>query len=146
MNMKMLTIAEKLILEIKSHSERTYPEECCGILIGKFEDNRKVVFEILKIENSMSSERERRYLITPQDYLRAEIYARKKGFEIVGFYHSHPDHPAKPSDYDREHALPFLSYVIVSVRNKIAEDFNSWVLKDDRSEFEIEKVEIENKI
>ncbi len=144
--MKMLILPEKLVYEIKSHGEKTYPEECCGILIGKFEDDRKVVFKILKIENSMESERKRRYLITPQDYLKAEKYAREMGLEIIGFYHSHPDHPAKPSDYDREHAFPFLSYLIVSVEDGVASDFYSWTLKEDRSEFEVEKIEIENKI
>lgn len=144
--MKMLIIAEELILEIKSHGEKTYPEECCGVLIGKFENGEKFVFEILKIENSMELERERRFLITPQDYLRAEKYAREKGFEIVGFYHSHPDHPARPSDYDREHAFPFLSYIIVSVENGIARDVNSWVLKEDRSGFDFEEIKIKNKI
>ncbi len=142
----MLTIAQEIISEIRSHGEATYPEECCGVLLGRFEDEGKVVFEILKIENSMESERKRRFLITAQDYLKAERYAREKGFEIVGFYHSHPDHPARPSDYDREHALPFLSYLIVSVVNGIAKDVNSWVLKEDRSGFDFEEIDIKNKI
>lgn len=142
----MLTIAQEIISEIKSHGETTYPEECCGVLLGRFENEGKVVFEILKIENSMESERRRRFLITAQDYLKAEKYAREKGFEIVGFYHSHPDHPARPSDYDREHALPFLSYIIVSVENGIAKDVNSWVLKEDRSGFDFEEIDIKNKI
>ncbi len=142
----MLTIAQEIISKIKSHGEETYPEECCGVLLGKFENEQKVVFEILKIENSTESERKRRFLITAQDYLKAEKYAREKGFEIIGFYHSHPDHPAKPSDYDREHALPFLSYIIVSVENGIAKDVNSWVLKEDRSGFDFEEIDIKNKI
>ncbi len=142
----MLTISQEIISKIKSHGEETYPEECCGVLLGKFENEQKVVFEILKIENSTKSERKRRFLITAQDYLKAEKYAREKGFEIIGFYHSHPDHPAKPSDYDREHALPFLSYIIVSVENGIAKDVNSWVLKEDRSGFDFEEIDIKNKI
>mgnify|MGYP001772941914 CR=1 FL=1 len=143
--MKMIHLTEEIISEIKSHGEKTYPEECCGILLGKFEIDKKFVFEILKIENSRETERERRFLITPQDYIKAERYAREKGFDIVGIYHSHPDHPAKPSDYDREHALPFLSYIIVSVENGITKEINSWVLSEDRVKFEFEEIKIKNK-
>lgn len=144
--MKMIHLTEEIISEIKSHGEKTYPEECCGILLGKFEIDKKFVFEILKIENSRESEREKRYLIAPQDYIKAEKYARQRGFDIVGIYHSHPDHPAKPSNYDLEHAFPFLSYIIVSVEGGVAKEINSWVLSEDRTKFELEKIEIKNKI
>lgn len=142
----MIEISDEVISEIRSHAEETYPEECCGVLIGKFDVFQKVVFEILRIENSKETERNRRYLIKPQDYLKAEKYAKEKGYDIVGFYHSHPNHPAKPSEYDREHAFPFLSYIIVSVENGRSKEVNSWVLREDRSEFDPEEIEIKNKI
>ncbi|CUT05198.1 M67 family metallopeptidase [Candidatus Kryptobacter tengchongensis] len=142
----MIEISNEIIQNIKFHAEETYPEECCGVLIGKFDVAGKIVFEILRVENSREDEKHRRYLIKPQDYLNAERYARKMGYDIVGFYHSHPEHPAIPSEYDREHAFPFLSYIIVSVKKGNAVEINSWVLKEDRSEFELEKIEIKNKI
>ncbi|MEN3039385.1 MAG: M67 family metallopeptidase [Candidatus Kryptonium sp.] len=142
----MIEISNEIISGIKSHAEETYPEECCGILLGKFDAFQKVVFEILRIENSKETERNRRYLIKPQDYLKAEKYAKEKGYDIVGFYHSHPNHPAKPSEYDKEHAFPFLSYIIVSVENGKSIEVNSWVLKEDRSEFDLEEIRIKNKI
>ncbi|CUU02821.1 Proteasome lid subunit RPN8/RPN11, contains Jab1/MPN metalloenzyme (JAMM) motif [Candidatus Thermokryptus mobilis] len=142
----MVKVSAEIIEQIKKHGEETYPEECCGVLIGKFSQDEKEIFEFLRIENSSESEKNRRFLITPENYLMAERYSREKNLDIVGFYHSHPDHPAKPSDYDREHALPFFSYFIVSVENGIAKEINSWVLKEDRSGFEFEEIEIKNKI
>ncbi len=142
----MVKVSAEIIELIKKHGEETYPEECCGVLIGKFSQDGKEVFELLKIENSRESERNRRFLITPENYLMAEKYSRGKNLDIVGFYHSHPDHPAKPSDYDREHALPFLSYFIVSVESGIAKEINSWVLRDDRSGFELEEIKVKNKM
>lgn len=144
--MQVIEIPNEIFEEIKLHAEKTYPEECCGILIGKLGGLQKFVFEILKVENSKESERERRYLIKPQDYINAEKYAREKGYDIIGFYHSHPDHPALPSDYDRDHAFPFLSYIIVSVEKGKAGEVKSWVLREDRSGFDSEKIEIKNKI
>ncbi len=142
----MIKIPNEIVEEIKLHAEKTYPEECCGILIGEVRGLQKVVFEILKVENSREDERKRRYVIRPQDYINAEKYAREKGFDIIGFYHSHPDHPASPSDYDKEHAFPFLSYIIVSVEKGRAGEVKSWVLREDRSKFDFEKIEIKNKI
>ena len=89
--MRVIEIPNEIFEEIKLHAEKTYPEECCGILIGKLDGLQKFVFEILKVENSKENERERRYLIKPQDYINAEKYARTKGYDIIGFYHSHPE-------------------------------------------------------
>ena len=138
----MLYITKPLKDEIKSEGKKTYPNECCGILFGSLgETGEKVITRILPIENAHSeSEQYHRFLITSADMLDAEKKARTLKLDVLGFYHSHPDHPAKPSDFDREHALPFYSYIITAVENGEARDFTSWVLKDDRSAFIAEDV------
>ena len=127
---------------IKGEGEKSYPDECCGVLLGLLgETGEKIIKQIMPIVNAHSlNEQYHRFLITPDDMLKAEKKARDLSLDILGFYHSHPDHPARPSDFDREHALPFYSYVITAVENGKAGDFTSWVLKDDRSEFIPENV------
>ena len=89
---------------------------------------------------SEDGEQYHRFLITPEDMMQAEITARKRKQDVIGFYHSHPDHPALPSDYDKEHALPFYSYIIVSVMQNKSEELTSWELTADRKNFECEKI------
>ena len=102
--------------EIIAHGERDYPYECCGLLLGTFsEDGGKVCFEIYPISNAREEEAKRnRFLIRPEELMRGEKYAAAKGLDVVGFYHSHPDHPAVPSQYDLEHAWPLYSYIVVA--------------------------------
>ena len=126
---------------VKSHASRTYPEECCGVLIGKIEGDEKIVHDILEINNSSAQERNRRFIITPEDYRYAEMHANKKGLDVLGFYHSHPDHPARPSQFDLEHAFPSWSYVIVSVEKGTPAAMTSWLLLEDRSRFKEETIE-----
>ncbi|HEV3470761.1 MAG TPA: M67 family metallopeptidase [Pyrinomonadaceae bacterium] len=128
--------------EIVAQAEREYPHECCGLLLGRMEDGRrKSVVEVFPVSNAREEPaRHNRSLITPDEYLRGEGRARERRLDVVGNYHSHPDHPAAPSEFDREHAWPTWSYVIVSVRGGKAEDVRSWELAADRSRFDEEEV------
>lgn len=124
---------------INRHGETDYPYECCGLLIGKFDGATKIVEETFPISNAREEAAKRnRFLITPDEFALGEKHARDHGRDIVGFYHSHPDHPAIASAYDLDHAWPLYSYVIVSVRQGTAVDMLSWVLHDDREKFESE--------
>ena len=119
---------------IRRHGVETYPDECCGALIGR----DGVVVSIFGLPNMTEEGPRRRFRVRPEDYREAERLAADGGAELLGFYHSHPDHPARPSQYDLDHAWPFFSYVIVSVRAGVSEDMTSWRLRDDRSEFDQE--------
>lgn len=142
----MLTISQRQIESIKHHAEQEYPDECCGLLIGRFADDgseAKVVLETMAISNAREKEvRHYRSLILPEELLRGERQARSQGLEIVGNYHSHPDHPARPSRFDLEHAWPTWSYVIVAVQKGHAQSLLSWELEPDRSHFNSEQVVI----
>jgi proteasome lid subunit RPN8/RPN11 len=128
----------------RQHVEGTYPYEGGGWLIGHTdEQGRKVVSEIKPIENQRAIEdQHNRILITDQVYREGEAYADEKDLLLIGFFHSHPDHPARPSEFDREHALPWWSYVIVSVQQGQAAKVLSWELREDRSTFEAEEIVI----
>ena len=119
---------------IRAHGAETYPNECCGALIGR----DGVVTETLALPNTTEEGPRRRFMVRPQDYRAAERRAGELGGELLGFYHSHPDHPARPSQYDLDHAWPSFSYVIVSVRAGVSGDMTSWRLREDRSAFDQE--------
>ena len=121
---------------IRRHGAETYPHECCGALIGR----DGVVTDAFPLPNTTDEGPRRRFLVRPGDYREAERRATDLNAELVGFYHSHPDHPARPSQYDLDHAWPFFSYVIVSVQAGISGDMTSWRLRDDRSAFDEETV------
>ncbi len=143
---------------IRQHSVRDYPNECCGVLLGKVEGDAKHVAEVVALRNlrhdpsraaellpvdDPGRETERnRFLIDPLDQLAVEKDARARGLEVLGYYHSHPDHPARPSDYDRMHAWPRYSYVIISIERGAPKDLTAWVVAEDRSTFCVEEVEI----
>ncbi|HUI64116.1 MAG TPA: M67 family metallopeptidase [Bacteroidota bacterium] len=137
----MLTMTHTALHKIKVHSMEAYPEECCGILLGSENKGSKEVLDVLRIDNAKGENRTRRFLITPADYRRAEAEAEAERLEVIGFYHSHPDHPAMPSQFDLDHAWPSCSYVIASVEERVPCVVRSWVLKDDRSAFEEEPLE-----
>ncbi|MDR3108326.1 MAG: M67 family metallopeptidase [Planctomycetaceae bacterium] len=137
----MIELTEQHREAIARHAESEYPNECCGALLGRFEGGDKIVNEILPISNMReAAAKHNRFLIRPEEYLLCEKTAKKLSLEIIGFYHSHPDHPAKPSQYDLEHAFPVYSYVIVSVVNGSADKTTSWLLSDDRAVFNEEEV------
>lgn len=136
----MLT-TPRILDEIRRHAEQAYPEECCGFLLGRTTPDGNEVLGIHRSENRQDDERERRYQMSPEDYLRAERRARKEDFDVVGFYHSHPDHPARPSPTDlREATFPGFTYVIVSVHDGTAGELSAWALSRDRSRFDLEGV------
>ncbi|MCL2078007.1 MAG: M67 family metallopeptidase [Oscillospiraceae bacterium] len=139
----MIYISEEIKNLIKAEGEKAYPNECCGVIYGNYDDCKKAVSIEPIINASEDGEQYHRFLITPENMLKAELKAREQKLDIIGFYHSHPDHPAAPSEYDKEHALPFYSYVIVSVIKGRAEDFTSWELSDDRENFNSEEIENE---
>lgn len=138
----MITLAQNHFDEISRHGERDYPHECCGLLIGSFAaDGSKVVMETYAISNAREeAARHHRSLILPEELMRGERYALAKNLDVVGNYHSHPDHPAVPSQYDLEHAWPTWSYIIVSVRQGSAADLRSWEMQPDRSRFDEEEI------
>ena len=117
---------------IRRHGEETYPHECCGALVGQ----NGAAIATVALPNATEEGPRRRFLVRPIDYRLAEQRARELGGDLVGFYHSHPDHPARPSQYDLDHAWPTFAYVIVSVVAGAAEDMTVWWLKDDRTTFE----------
>jgi proteasome lid subunit RPN8/RPN11 len=138
----MIELPARLEHEIAAHGERDYPYECCGLLLGRFsEDGTKTVIETYPISNSREEEAKRnRFLIRPEELIQGERAAKTKNLEVVGFYHSHPDHPAVPSQYDLDHAWPTYSYIVVSVRNGEARELRSWEMELDRSHFRAEEI------
>jgi proteasome lid subunit RPN8/RPN11 len=132
----MIRIAEDALHRIREHGVHSYPEECCGVMLGRDADGSRTIDAVLPIENVQESNRRRRFLISPSQYVEAEKAATERGLELLGFYHSHPDHPAAPSAYDTEHALPWFTYVIVSVREGKADELTAWALRENRERFE----------
>ena len=133
------------IQRIRGHAEQAYPEECCGLLVGRIEEGgrTRVVEDVVPVANTFrEDERHRRMLITPLEYARAERLHAARGLGVVGNYHSHPEHPAAPSQFDLEHLAPWptMSYVIVSVSAGRAAELRSWELAEDRSRFDEEEV------
>jgi proteasome lid subunit RPN8/RPN11 len=138
----MITIAEQQLTEIREHGVRDYPYECCGLLLGRFDERGKTVRETYPISNAREESAKRnRFLIEPEELMRGERYAREHDLEVVGFYHSHPDSPAVPSQYDLEHAWPTYSYIIVSTSANRANDLFSWEQEPDRSRFNQEEIQ-----
>ncbi len=128
--------------EIRDHGERDYPYECCGLLFGRFAENgMKICSEIYPISNAREEEAKRnRFLIRPEELMRGEKVAARKSLDVIGFYHSHPDHPAAPSQYDLEHAWPLYSYIVVAVDSGRAGDLRSWEMQTDRTRFNEEEI------
>ena len=135
----------------------TFPYECCGALLGRdsvaFENSAqdvtrseaaREVLELFPLVNRRDDSPHNRFAVTAEDVRDAEKAATAQGFEVIGWYHSHPDHPARPSDFDREHAWPWYSYVIVSVMAGKPADMTSWRLNDDRQNYSPEGIEIRN--
>jgi proteasome lid subunit RPN8/RPN11 len=137
----MLKIREELIRRIHAHGAQTYPHECCGALLGREEDGEREVVDLLPLANRREDSPRNRFELMPEDVRLAEKTAREKRLELIGWYHSHPDAPARPSEYDRDHAWPWYSYLIVSVEARRPRDTTSWRLRDDRSAFDPEAME-----
>lgn len=131
-----LQIENTVFEEILRNGEAAYPEEGAGLLLGKTCSDVKIVTAILALSNAREdAARRNRYLLAPEGYLRGEKEAERQGLEVLGVYHSHPDHPDRPSEYDREWAMPWFSYLITSVQSGKATSSRSWRLYEDRSAF-----------
>lgn len=127
-----LAITREVDEGIRAHGAETYPHECCGALVGR----DGFVSAIVPLPNTTEEGPRRRFLVRPSDYRAAERRAAELGVDLLGFYHSHPDHPARPSQYDLDHAWPTFAYIIVAVAGGTAADMTVWFLKEDRSSFE----------
>jgi len=134
-----IKVSTEVLNEINVHVQEAYPEEGAGFLIGVEGE----VKQILALDNAREDEaRHNRFLITPEDYLKAELTADKLGLSLIGVFHSHPDCPNVPSEYDREWAQPFFSYIITRVDNAKVVNSRSWRLVEDRSAYEEEEIKI----
>jgi len=134
--MSLLRLRRTLLEQIGIHAEEQYPNECCGVLLGTAGVDGWTVVDVVRAANVALDSTRNRYTIAPAEIVRIMRQARQRSLEIAGFYHSHPDHPAIPSEFDRVHALPNFRYLITSVQQGKAADFRAWQLSDDRSRFE----------
>jgi proteasome lid subunit RPN8/RPN11 len=141
--MSAIRLPPSVIARIREHAAATYPDECCGALIGSDTGDLIDVADLKPLSNVTDEGPRRRFRVSAEDYRLSEGYASQAGADLLGFYHSHPDHPAQPSQYDLDHAWPNFSYVIVSVAGGRPTDLRSWRLKADRSAFVEETVAAE---
>ncbi len=131
-----VTIQADIVERIKVQAAETYPEECCGVLIGYDDESDKKVLYLYETENIHDDNRTRRFMIGPDDFIKAEKFSRERNAEIIGFYHSHPDHAAEPSEHDRDFAWPWYLYLIVSVVDGKPSKTQVWKLRADRNKFD----------
>src|SRR5438477_3841114 len=142
-----LFITQDLAEGIRRHGVETFPHECCGALLGRDasgeqNESPREILGLYPLVNRRDDSPRNRFALTAEDVRDAEKAASERGLEVVGWYHSHPDHPARPSEFDREHAWPWYSYVIVSVMSGTPAEMTSWRLNDDRQAYSPEKIEI----
>ena len=140
--MNEIVLKQDIIDSFLKHGEKDYPFECCGFILGNFVGDNSVAKEYIAVPNTKEENKERRFLIDPAEYQNAEDVADEKGLSIISIVHSHPDHPHIPSDFDRDHAWPGFSYIIMSVAKGVAVSYKSWKLNQDRSKFIEEKITI----
>jgi proteasome lid subunit RPN8/RPN11 len=138
-----LTLSHQARDDIRNHAEKDYPFECCGFLFGTNGDVRKII-QARKTANIQTGNRKRRFKIDPMEYKNAEKFALDNSLDFLGIYHSHPDHPAEPSEHDRRVAMPYFSYIIVPVHKGKAGDIRSWRLNSEEM-FNEESVQILSK-
>jgi proteasome lid subunit RPN8/RPN11 len=137
----MLVIEQKPLDEMYQDALQSFPDECCGFFFGKEIGYDRAVTNILVVNNSKEGDKRRRFEISPKDYLNAERFADENELQLLGVYHSHPNHPAIPSEHDRIAAQPYFSYIIISVKENEIVDIRSWQLNDN---FQFEEETIEN--
>ena len=141
-DMTIINITEDIIKQFEKHGEKEYPHECCGFILGSFIDKESKGVEYIPAPNIKEQNRERRFLIDPMAYQKAEDEADERGLSVISIVHSHPDHPDKPSEFDREHAWPGFSYIIISVQKGNVESYRSSQLNADRNFFIEENIKI----
>jgi proteasome lid subunit RPN8/RPN11 len=128
--------------QIEDEGARAFPNECCGIIYGRDAGGQRVVERLEPVNNDFEAgEQYHRFSISPKQLMEAEKSAAANGQLVLGFYHSHPDHPARPSEYDREHGWPFYSYVIVSIMSRTPADMTCWVLNEQTEQFEQQEIQ-----
>lgn len=137
----MLLIGQKPLDEMTGDAAQAYPDECCGFFFGRENDNERIITKTLAVHNSKEGDKRRRFEISARDYLKAEKFAAENELQLLGVYHSHPDHPALPSEHDRVAAQPYFSYIIISVKKNKAADIRSWRLNEN---FQFEEEENKN--
>jgi proteasome lid subunit RPN8/RPN11 len=138
-----IVLTSLLLSTIQEHGERCYPEEGAGVILGTTELESRIVTDILPINNaSDSSERHHRYLIAPREMLAVEMKAEELNRKVIGIFHSHPDHPAEPSEVDKQWALPWYSYIITAVEEGKGTVSRAWLLAEDRTRFHEEEITI----
>ena len=128
----MLILSKTLLDKIHESAIEAYPEECCGALLGQINGDEKQVQECMPILNTSNENKKRRFMITDQDYMAAEKRARKQGYVLLGFYHSHPDHPPIPSETDKQFAWPHFSYPILAIDRKVPQVMKSYVYSEEK--------------
>lgn len=143
--MSVIVISDAFSKQIDAEGAAAYPNECCGIIYGRDVTangvTRRLVEKLEAVANEFdAAEQYHRFSITPKTLMDAEKKAGDAGQLVLGFYHSHPDHPARPSEYDREHAWPFYSYVIVAISKGQATDTTCWVLNEQTEAFEKQEI------
>ena len=136
----MLHLNQDLTARIRAHAAQSYPYECCGALLGAENGDGRTVQDLVMLDNQRDDSPRNRFLVRPEDVLRVEKAARERSLDVLGWYHSHPDAPARPSEFDRQHAWPWYSYVIVSVEAGEPRRMSSWRLTDNRERFDAEEI------
>jgi proteasome lid subunit RPN8/RPN11 len=136
-----LILADSLYRQIEEEGVRAFPNECCGVIIGRDEKPNRIVERLQVLTNSFEAQEQyHRFRLDPKEYIEVEKTAGAEGKLVLGFYHSHPDHPARPSEYDRQHGWPFYSYVIVSIMKRQPADMTSWLLDEATEQFVQEEI------
>lgn len=135
----MLMIEQTPLNEMLQDALQTFPDECCGFFFGRGRAEGRIITKSIVVRNSKDGDKRRRFEISPKDYLKAERFADENELQLLGIYHSHPNHPAIPSEHDRVAAQPYFSYIIISVKENDIADVRSWQLNE-AFQFEEEKI------
>ncbi|HUN24053.1 MAG TPA: M67 family metallopeptidase [Anaerolineales bacterium] len=139
----MLVLPAPIVEQIRDHLRLAYPNEGAGLLLGAEQAGKREISQVLTLANAFADEEQyHRFLLTAEDMLAGELAAAEAGLDVLGIFHSHPDCPNVPSEYDREYALPWYSYLIVRVDNGESVSYRSWLLNDDRLAYTEEPVQI----
>jgi proteasome lid subunit RPN8/RPN11 len=142
-----LILTPKQKEQIESEGCKAYPNECCGAMLGKDVGDERLVTRLAPLNNSFSSDEQyHRFSLNPKELMQVEKTASAEGLAVLGFYHSHPDHPARPSEYDRQHAWPYYSYLIVAIAKGKPGDMTSWQLVESTEQYKSEEIVIKNMV
>jgi proteasome lid subunit RPN8/RPN11 len=136
----ILRLSADLLERIRAHATASYPFECCGAMLGLEDGDEREVKDLAALDNQRQDSPRNRFLVRPEDVIRVDKAARDRGLDVLGWYHSHPDAPARPSEFDREHAWPWYSYLIVSVEAAEPRRMASWRLTEDRTRYDAEEI------